>query len=94
MTVLDILEVNRISSNKSNIGSTTNQILYTGVKPDWQYPDLHHWLNIFDQLYHWSYLNNWSNNKHGAFVYIWIRFQKVHKKIYTPLYLPINVYNP
>jgi len=83
-----------MSSDESDVDPTTNQISYTVVKPDWRHPDLHRWLNVFDQLHHRSHLNNWSNDKRGAFAHMRVGSQKVHKKMCAPPHLPVNAYNP
>jgi len=92
--VLDALGVDGMSSDESDVDPTTNQMLYTVVKPDWRHPDLHQWLKIFDQLYHRAHLHHWSNDRRGAFPHMRVGSQKIHKKMHAPPHLPVNAYNP
>ncbi|KAI9453515.1 hypothetical protein F5148DRAFT_1289046 [Russula earlei] len=75
LPILDMLGVDGMSSDKSDLNPATNQIKYTVIKPD-------------------CHLNGWSNYKHRVFAHLHVRSQKVHEKVYVPLGLPPNAYNP
>ncbi|KAH9163393.1 hypothetical protein EDB89DRAFT_1860015 [Lactarius sanguifluus] len=91
---LDSLGPDGMSSNKSAVNPSMNQLTYTVIKPDWQHPDLHSWLKVFDQLHHRHHIMSWSVNKRGALPHIRVGSQKIHNKLHAPPGLPINAYNP
>lgn len=94
LDVLDALGPDGMSSDESLVDSDTRQPTYTIVKPDWRHPDLHNWLQVFDQLHHRNHINSWSVDKRGAFPHIRAGSQKVRKKLSAPKGLPINAYDP
>ena len=94
LDILDTLGMNGMSSDESAVDCDVKQITYTVVKPDWQHPDLHNWLKVFDQLHYWNHINSWSLDKRGAFPHIHIGSQRVHKNVHVPKGLPINAYDP
>ena len=94
LNILETLGPNGMSSDESGVDCNTKQLTYTIVKPDWQHPELHNWLKVFDQLHHQNHINSWSLDKRGAFPHIRIRSQKVHRKVHVPAGLPINTYDP
>src|SRR6266576_374651 len=92
--ILDALGDDGMSTDESVIDSDTHQTTYMVTKPEWQHPDLHNWLKVFDQLHHRSHIKSWSLDKHGAFPHICTWSQKVHWKSHVPTGLPINAYDP
>ena len=94
LDILDALGTKGMSSDKSDVDCNSKQVTDTVVKPDWQHPNLHYWLKVFDQLHHQNHINSWSLDKHGMFPHICIRSQKVHKKVQVLSGLLINTYDP
>ena len=93
LEVLDALGVDGMSSDESDMDPATNQRRYTVVRPDWRHPDMHSWLEIFDQFHHYNHLNSWSNDRRGAFPHLRGGSWKVHREAHPPRCLPVNAYD-
>ena len=94
LSILDALGNDGMSSDESFVDPDTHQTTYMVTKPEWQHPDLHNWLGVFDQLHHRNHIESWSIDKRGAFPHIRSGSQKVHSKSHAPTGLPINAYDP
>ena len=94
LSILDALGDDGMSMDESFVDLDTHQTAYAVTKPEWQHPELHNWLKVFDQLHHWSHIESWSLDKCGAFPYLHARSRKEHLKSHVPTGLPINAYDP
>lgn len=94
LDILDVLGDDGMSTDESVVDPDTGATRYIVTKPEWRHPELHNWLNTFDQLHHWSHIESWSLNKHGAFTHSRTGSQRVHQKSHVPKGLPINAYDP
>ncbi len=50
--ILDALGDDGMSTDESFVDQDTHRTAYAVTKPEWQHPDLHNWLKVFDQLHH------------------------------------------
>jgi len=52
LSILDALGDDGMSMDESFVDPDTYQTIYIVTKPEWQHPELHNWLKVFDQLHH------------------------------------------